>query len=75
MRNPYHSVGLHSFDFASYVNGAVGGGEKAALEQHLCDCDDCFEILISALNQHLNTAPRALSGFARAVAPCQYQLA
>jgi len=54
MQNQNHQMCLGSFDFISYMSGATYGCQKITIEQHLCDCDDCFQALIGVLNQHLN---------------------
>jgi len=56
MQNQNHQMCLGSLDFISYLSGATYGYQKITLEQHLCDCDDCFEVMITVLNQHLNQA-------------------
>jgi len=59
MENQYQPLCLHSLDLAAYVSGTTCSYQKATIEQHLCDCDNCFETLITVLNQHLNqTSPR-----------------
>jgi len=49
-----------SFDFSSYMAGATPGYEKAIFEQHLCDCNDCFDLFITTLNQHLDQMNHAM---------------
>ncbi|MDZ7288909.1 MAG: hypothetical protein ONB44_04025 [candidate division KSB1 bacterium] len=45
---------LGSLEFLSYLTGAAGAEEKEIIEQHLGDCDFCFESFIGAFNQHLD---------------------
>jgi len=62
MQKQFHSMCLRRFDFASYLSGATYGDKKAALERHLCDCDDCFNTLMIVLNQQLNQTHALLAG-------------
>jgi hypothetical protein len=62
MQNQNHQTCLGSFDFISYMSGATYGCQKITIEQHLCDCDDCFQALIGVLNQHLNQADSLIAG-------------
>jgi hypothetical protein len=54
MKNVYSKTCLGSYDFASYLTGAAYGNNKERIEQHLSDCDFCFETFIVAFNQFLD---------------------
>jgi hypothetical protein len=54
MKHSHRHECLHNFDFVSYLNGTADGQELDSIEQHLSDCDFCFEAFINALNQSLD---------------------
>jgi hypothetical protein len=54
MKTLHRNACLDCADFASYVNGTTYEDERGSIEQHLSDCDFCFETFISILNQHLD---------------------
>jgi hypothetical protein len=54
MQNRNQQSCLHGTDFSSYLAGATHGDDRVAVEQHLCDCSDCFDALVTTLNQHLD---------------------
>jgi hypothetical protein len=45
---------LGGSDFASYMNGTTYEDERTSIEQHLSDCDFCFDTFISILNHYLD---------------------
>lgn len=50
---------LQQSDLVAYLCGEIHNKSKTELEEHLWRCDDCFEKLITGLNQHLDqTDPR-----------------
>jgi hypothetical protein len=54
MKTLHRNACLACADFASYMNGTAYEKDKESIEQHLSDCDFCFETLISMLNVHLD---------------------
>ena len=54
MKTLHRNVCLAYTDFASYMNGAAYQEDKESIEQHLSDCDFCFETFISILNLYLD---------------------
>lgn len=54
MHEHQHKVCLQSSDLSVYLCGEIPNKLKAALEEHLCRCENCFEKLITVLNPHLN---------------------
>lgn len=69
MENHYHPLCLHSLDLAAYVSGAACDYQKATIEQHLCDCEDCFDQLITVLNHHLDQTYPLQPGMSFAAGP------
>jgi hypothetical protein len=54
MKSISRTTCLGSYDFASYLTGAAYDAERVRIEQHLSDCDFCFEVFIGAFNQYLD---------------------
>lgn len=73
MKKQFHEACLSSFDFMEYLSGTVSGYERAAIEQHLSVCENCFDTFINAFNRHLDHASVSLGG--RQSSPGAYQFA
>jgi hypothetical protein len=54
MQNKNQPACSRRVDFSSYLTGATSGCAKVAIEQHLCDCKDCFDAFVATFNQHLD---------------------
>jgi hypothetical protein len=73
MKKQFYEACLSSFDFSEYLSGTASGYERAAIEQHLSACENCFDTFINAFNRHLDHTNVPLGG--RQSSPCAYQCA
>jgi hypothetical protein len=62
MKHQHRNECLHSFDFISYLHGTVYEQELESIEEHLGDCDFCFEAFINTLNQFLDQVSAPIGG-------------
>jgi hypothetical protein len=72
MKTLHRHACLSRVDFASYMNGTAYDDECAGIEQHLSDCDYCFESFISILNVYLDGANLPLGSESGASRACQF---
>jgi hypothetical protein len=73
MKHPCRNECLGNFDLFSYLKGTAYDQELESIEQHLSDCDFCFEAFINVLNQFLDEVS-VPTGSENAAAPV-YQFA